>query len=69
MNQFEFSELQDPTHFYPIRAGMQFVCDACPCGETRLFVLGACIVAECEHIVMQIDNSEVIAIHSLGVRQ
>lgn len=69
MNTFSFSQVEDPTSYYPTVKGTQFVCEACPCGELEMFALGNGIICECPHIVQVLYNGECQEVHSLGVRQ
>lgn len=67
MSLVEWSQPQDLECW--IRRGLDFVCEACPCGETRLFVVGDYIIAECPHIVIRLDADGVTDIHGIGIRQ
>ena len=55
--------------FFPPRYGFEYVCECCPCGETILFAVDDYLIAECPHVVMQLEAGRVVGIHSLGTRQ
>ena len=68
MSLVAWSQRSDPTSFYPVMNGTQYVCEACPCGETSLYAHNEAVVAECPHCVLILRDGKLDEVHSLGAR-
>lgn len=63
----QWSWMNDPKSF-EVRSGTSFICEICPCGESKLSVEGEFLITECDHVKMWITNQSVARIESKGIR-